>query len=134
MTAQPNDGDLSHYRCFLSDLEDFIVGNAGKPYISPTPNWNRHWDKVIEDLTRVTARRASTYLKQASHGISPYRGQGYLCFLSGESIPNSSLAESGLLQLGQIEDMEVPVSDMADHWDREGEAISIIEFVVEYEE
>jgi len=134
MTAQPGDPELSHYRCFCAELVNMILGNAGKPYTSPPPKWNRHWDRVIEDLTTVTAKRTSEYIKRASRGVSGDRGQMMmLCFGSGLIHEDSTLHAAGfpedLIRKGDNLRPEIAMKED----DRLSGAISIIEFVVESE-
>lgn len=132
MTAQPGDPELSNYRCFCGELVNMILGNAGKSYTSPPPKWNRHWDRVIEDLTKVTATRVSKYIKRASRGVSGDRGQMMMfCFGSGLMHQDSTLHAAGITENffreGDNRRPEIAIEDD----DQFSGGVSIIEFVVE---
>lgn len=133
LTAQPSYPHISQYRCFFTELADFILGDAGKSYTSPPPKRSRNWDRLIQDLTDITGKRASSLMRRASSGTSPSRGQ-CLCFLTG----SFSDSVSGLKSLSEAEHMssdgppEVPPPDYNDNSTDGG--ISIIEFVVSTEE
>lgn len=133
VTAQPSKPDLSHYQCFLVELIDFILGDAGKSYKAP-PHWrNRNWDKVIEDLTMVTANRVSKYMQDVSAGASRARGL-FLAFLSGSFPKGSSLPSFGNLPPLERHNNELNGSpEVPGEWSiDEGEdgGLSIVEFVV----
>ncbi len=137
MTASPSHPRLSHYRCFVGEVLDFILGDAGKPFvIPPPPSRTKNWDRVIKDLTTATALRASSYIERASGSNTDARGQGILFALpSGTQLSsygvtrdiwsNPSLAELTL-------SCDSPPKDPGE-WpeasDDDG-GISIIEFVV----
>jgi len=138
--AQPTWPELSHYRLFQKELVDFIVGDAGRDFISPPPTRTRGWDRVIEDLTRVTAERVSRYISRSSQGASSARGQMF--FLSGA--PASSYEASpthSLFNAVRREESEEyygggdgpPVVPSEYFPDDEGQGLSVIEFVVETE-
>ena len=132
MTAQPGDPELSHYRCFCGELVDMILGNAGKHYTSPPPKWNRHWDRVIEDLTKVTAARTSKYMARASRGARDLRGQVKIfCLGTGSMHKESALADAGMPEDLFKEEADRPTEMVFDENDRFSGGISIIEFVVE---
>ncbi len=131
-TAQSTFPQLSHYECFQKELSEFILGNAGKQYQSPPPRWSKNWDRLIHDLTTVTARLTSTYIKKATFDISSKRGQ-YLFFLSGNfSDPLSTLHSFSSAKYNDFSldvPPEVPVSENEQN-DSHNQGFSIIEFVV----
>ncbi len=137
LTAQPSYPEISQYRCFLVELTDFILGEAGKAYHSPAPKRTRNWDRVIHDLTFMTGIKASEYIRRASQRTSPSRGQ-CLSFLSGNfKVPDSLLCLMGLS--GQTENNlgsppEVPPEYFrGDSSDGDG-GVSVIEFIVSTDE
>ncbi|WP_319779067.1 hypothetical protein [Maridesulfovibrio sp.] len=74
VTAQPTMPEITQYMDFREELLEFIFGNAGKEYLSPPPSRKRNWDKVIEDLTTITAQSYSLYMTRASNEESKIRG------------------------------------------------------------
>jgi hypothetical protein len=135
LTAQPSYPEISQYRCFVEELTDFILGDAGKPFQSPHPAYKRNWDRVIDDLQNLTRNAASVYMTRASSGISSSRGQ-YLCFLSGDCmVEDSILLKMNLPRQAEINSdgpPEVPPADYKD--DSNDGGVSIIEFVVSTKE
>jgi hypothetical protein len=134
LTAQPSQPELSHYRCFMHEMIEFIMGDAGKSYVTPPPKWTKKWDRVIKDLTEVTAERHSVYMKRASSGVSTMRGQA-LAFLPADFPEVSMLSMMRITKVDELEAMDGP-PDVPESWpqDNDGEGgISIIEFVVESE-
>ena len=132
LTAQPTEPDLSHYRCVLNDVFDFILGDAGKPYMTPPPPKSRNWDRVIEDLTTSTAKRTSRIMGTASSGMSSRRGVS-LCFMLGDIHPASAFSKAGVHEGTYGEGMEGPpeVPPEYDYYDEGEGGIASIEFVVE---
>jgi len=142
MTAHPTNPKLSHYRDFRNELLEFILGNAGKEYVSPPPKRTRNWDKVIEDLTTISAERVSLWMRRASSGTSSTRGQqlsriqrGQMHFSTGISSRHSQLAHVGFPRQGEWYDEppSVPPIEFDNEEYKDG-GVSIIEFVVNSEE
>lgn len=133
MTAKSSKPELSHYRCFFNEIVDFIVGDSGKKYIIPPPRKTRNWDRVIEDLTSVTAKRVSAFIRNASSGVSAARGQiSRLCFLSGRFPKFAWLIDDGTLvsmQEGMNGPPDLPEEPII--MDENEGGISIIEFIIE---
>jgi len=134
LTAQPSEPELSHYRCVLNEVFDFILGDAGKTYTTPPPSKSRNWDRVIDDLTTSTAKRTSVFMGTASSGMSRSRGVS-LCCMVGVFDSTSILCKAGIPEGvyggGLNGPPEVPLEP---EFDEEGHGgISTIEFVVESE-
>lgn len=131
MTAHPTLPALNHYRCFLQEIFEFVLGDVGKSFRSPPQARTRGWDRVIEDLITVTANRATKYIVDTFFGGSSYRGQG-LCFVTGHFSGEGSLRilPRDLIQQDTLYDgpPEVPTEYYEDGPD--GGGIPIIEFVV----
>lgn len=66
-TAVPTEPKLSLNRQFSEELTAFILGFAGKLYSKPHPN-SIGWNKVIDDLTTVTAISKSKYFNNGNRG------------------------------------------------------------------
>lgn len=140
MTAHPTAPMLSHYQDFREELLEFILGNAGKEYVSPPPPYKKDWDKVIEDLTQVTAGRRSAWMRRASANDSSSRGQmfrfvaGNCDFFSGvRPIQSHFVKEVPSLLLGIEEGLDGPPEvPPTEHYLEEFEegGVSVIEFVV----
>lgn len=132
LSAQPQFPKLGHYYCFLKELVDFILGDAGKPYNSPPPKWKRNWDRVINDLIDITAKRASVFIRKASGGTMPQRGQ-YLCFVTERFPYNGSNFKISAKELPDELTKDgpplVPLEKINEE-DSDGVGISVIEFVV----
>lgn len=140
-TASATSSALHGYRCFLSELTDFIVGNAGKEFVDTVPQNDYGWSKVIEDLTKQTAVRMSNYIKKAGSTPDRKRGQGDVLFFQSVASLHS-LLHNRLTELG----VSMPANDSGDNANEPpmppaernvtvfGGAISIIEFVIEREE
>lgn len=130
-TAQPSKPKLNHYKCFLLELLDFILGDAGKPYKTP-PHWkDKNWNRVIDDLTKATATQATKFMQRASSGTSSSRGQS-LFFLAGILPKKSTLFAMGKLLMEENSNNhnrppEVP-AEWGDVGGEEG-GLSTIEFV-----
>lgn len=131
MTAQPTSPSLNHYRCFLQELFDFIMGDVGKSFNRPPQPWTKGWDRVMDDLIKVTAKRATEYIRGAFPGTNPYRGQG-LCFVTGHFSDKGAFYDLlGNLDRQNLPDdgpPEVPAEYYED--DLDGSGISTIEFIV----
>ncbi|MEI7636530.1 MAG: hypothetical protein WCJ37_04440 [Syntrophus sp. (in: bacteria)] len=136
LIAQPSKPNLSYYQCFLFELINFILGDAGKPYQTPPPRYDKNWDRVIEDLTTVTAKRVTKYMQRASSDASSTRGQ-YLFFRSGCSPKGSTLPPFSKLSLLERHNNELngPPEVPGEWGNDEGEegGLSIIEFVTTME-
>lgn len=132
LTAQPSQPELSHYRCFFQELLEFILGDAGKTFNSP-PGRERSndWDKVIEDLTSVTAQQDSKFMDRASSGESKKRGQ-CLAFSSGTFPELSMISKAGFSVDGKDEGDDSPPL-VPEEWSggEDDGGISIIEFIAE---
>lgn len=74
---------LSHYRCFVCELVEFILGDAGKEFVllddtgkkvaypSSQDNSNgddgiNDWDRVINDLINITGKQLSRYVARSN--------------------------------------------------------------------
>lgn len=135
MTASPTKPKLSHYRCFVSELVDFLLGDAGKAFKNPPPARTRNWDKVINDLVTVTAKRRSAFVK-SPEGTT--RGQGDVFFFLSREQPG----DYGLLHAlwGDGASLNEKANDgppqVPAQWtksDSENNGISVIEFIVSNE-
>jgi hypothetical protein len=135
LTAHPTFPSLTHYRCFVGEMVDFILGNAGKDCTAPPPDADVGWNKVIEDLTTVTAKSASVYMGKASGLQGTERGQ-YLCFLSGDAFRILDGNLKDFKDKIQPPDGNVPKvpEEVSDSGGEENSGISIIEFVVTLDE
>ncbi|MBD3619111.1 MAG: hypothetical protein HUJ28_06550 [Chromatiales bacterium] len=132
LVAQASLDGLINSRCFASELIEFILGNAGKPYESPPPRRKIDWCRVIHDLLEITGQRVSLFMKRASAASGGLRA---VCFLSGADSISDSFA------LNQIKSkFEKPKGrgssesnnfDNRDDEDGEPGGISIIEFIEE---
>lgn len=131
-----------HYRPAKAELVDFVLGNAGKPYTYPPPKRYRQWDKVIDDLVRVTAEKCSVYMGRAQgSGGRPPRGSGR-CFTMMSNLSNSELsflAQGSIPRMDEIFNRPLEVPGNWEVHDSEGFSgpagdpggISMIEFVIE---
>lgn len=129
MTAHPSWPDLSHYRCFVTELVDFILGDAGKKF--KAPYWNdKNWNKVIQDLTEITGARVSAYMRRASGCLAKDNRGNTQAFTRGSKDVFSFLIEDWDKNIDQSEiPPEVPDNRNSDGDDERG-GISIISFVV----
>lgn len=139
-TANPTEPDLSNYRSFLSELTEFVIGNAGKAFVQPPPASSIDWDRVINDLIEVTAQRTTTYIRNLGMGTEK-RGP-VLCFMSGTFADDGSYSTgaSSILSSGDLRSMMADHVGMFDEppqvpsepvrTDDEGTGIPIIEFSV----
>lgn len=136
VTAHPTKPHLTHHRCFAMDLLEFILGDSGKTYQTDIHHRANGWDKVIEDLTTITAERNTVFIKRASSGESSTRGDMMrMHFLSGE-MPLSRLGELNIHTSDADSDMQGPpeVTNRDDGGgDEEGRGISILEFTISSE-
>lgn len=131
-TAHPSEPDLNHYRCFFDEMYNFILGDAGKAYEIPFPPVTNGWDRVIDDLTKMTSKMKSAYMRRASSGGSRTRGVS-LCFMVGDLPAVSRLSEAGIGGGGDDGEDDGP-PEVPSQWygeDREEGGISTVEFVVE---
>jgi hypothetical protein len=123
----------SNCQCFITELVDFILGIAGKTFRNPPPPSSRNWDRVIEDLVKVTAIKYSKYIERAG-GIGGQRGQGELR-LTGYLSDMSMMQKMGFRRTDNEIDREgIPPREaktLEDDSERGG--ISIMEFVVNRE-
>jgi hypothetical protein len=135
MTAHPTEPNLSHYRCFVHEIVDFIIGDTGKQYINPPPARSKNWDRVIEDLTTITANLNSRYIQRTFFGVSTLRGQMLgLHFCSGVVPKYSKLSDVGISMEGRFNRLDGPPEVPSEWSEKEDEGgISIIEFVVSSE-
>lgn len=130
LTAQPSQPLLTQYYCFFQEILDFIFGHAGKVY--KEPHWNdKNWNRVIEDLTTITAERLSVYMKRASSGVASERGQEVSFFCSGNFTEEGMLSRAGI-SLNEVDgNREGPPVVPNDRLEGdETGGISVIEFVV----
>ena len=134
LTASAKKTYLDDYQCFVDELICFLLGKAGRMFKKPRHPSNINWDRVIEDLTTVTAGRKSIVMKRFAGDGKRKRGQGVLCFLSG----NQQIS-NGFLYLGEDSTRSSISTDgdpprVPDNWpdgnDNNG-GISIIEFIIE---
>ncbi|MDR3252222.1 MAG: hypothetical protein LBT35_01455 [Tannerella sp.] len=131
-TAMPTSPELSFYHCFADELTQFILGLAGLKYIKAGKRIG--WDKVIEDLTTITAEILTVYTK--TNKAKGLRGQGdyKLCFLSGDTGALSFLDSNIVSRIPTLDEND---GDSINNFERgnEGEdgGISIIEFTVSYD-
>jgi hypothetical protein len=136
LTASPTMPDLSHYRCFVSELIDFLLGDAGKAFSSPPPARTRNWDRVIEDLINVTAKQVSVYIKRAAASTAQARGQGLLFFSDVQQTTDGYLHTLLDGKYPEYENMNEVLFQVPAEWtdgDNESGGISIIEFIVSKE-
>ena len=136
VTAQPIAPVLSHYNSFVSELIDFVLGDAGKPYTSPVPVSDIGWDKTIDDLIQVTAKQKSVSMANAAGNLTKNGSRGVFC-LSGEfSDPLSVFYdESDSTQGKHLHSL--PPINVPPEWDvdekLDSEGISTVEFIIETE-
>jgi hypothetical protein len=145
-TAKPLQPALNHYYCFLGEMIEFLLGNAGKEYSIDLPEDDIGWSRVIEDLTTVTAERSSKFMGRAVTGKNKApRGQGQLLHLAGEFTTNGTLfkgfSESDISEINNIsrganEGGKNEPPKVSENWSEGGGegGISIIELVVSEEE
>ncbi|GAB7079137.1 hypothetical protein JCM14635_08100 [Megalodesulfovibrio paquesii] len=137
MTAHPTEPHLTHHRCFARDVLEFIMGDSGKTYNERVHHFATGWDKVIEDLTTITAERHSKFMGRASGGTTRARGgMMALHFLSGEMPFFSRLSHLGFsvsdFPAGMDGPPDVPARDREDN-EEGGRGISILEFAINAE-
>jgi hypothetical protein len=139
MTASPTRPTLCHYRCFLCEFTDFLLGNAGKAFTFPPPGRTRNWDRVIKDMITVTAKRRSVFVGGAAGATVKSRGQACaLSFLSGDQPATygnlHAIWGKGSHQLENGNDGPPNVREKWAVENDESGGISIIEFIVSNEE
>jgi len=144
VTAHPTSPTLSNYREFKTELFEFILGDAGKAFVSPPPKRERNWDKVIDDLTTITAERHSSWMRRASSNKSNERGQmlyrsirRQMDFAVGTSSKHSQLDYTQFPRQTEMDKMydgppEIPPMEF-DGEEYEDGGMSILEFVVSHE-
>lgn len=128
-TAQPTKPEISRYRCFVGELVEFLVGNAGKIFDRPASR-TRGWNRVIHDLIAETTKAKAIFMgRAAQQPTTRYpRGTGMMFMTSAISSDFFMVAGDG--GMGDItEPPEVP-----NEWGNEGDGggVSIIEVVVEH--
>lgn len=137
LIAHPTEPALSHYRCFVGEIVYFVFGEAGKRYKVPPHHRDKNWNKVIEDLTTITAESVSVYMDKASGSKSTTRGS-CLCFLSGEisGILGGRFSEDVRTSKVLVKDGEVPrvPERNTDLENDQGAGIPVIEFTVELDD
>lgn len=129
-TAQASKPKLSNYTCFALELLNFIIGNAGKKFVTPPPKKTRGWDRVIQDLVSSTSYKTSVFIQKASSGVS--KSRGISCFISGQFVAGSTLMIRMPSDLELVGDADEPPR-VPENWPDENsdhEGISIIEFIV----
>ncbi len=136
VTAQPTSPFLSHYASFVSELIDFVLGDAGKQYASPAPAAKEGWDKTIEDLVQVTAQRKSVSMVNAVGNLTKNGSRGVFC-LSGEfSDPLSCFYDESDPTQGKYLNSLPPIN-VPSEWDvdekLDSDGISTVEFIIESE-
>jgi hypothetical protein len=139
VTASPTQPKLCYYRCFLCELIDFLLGNAGKAYTFPPPVRTRNWDRVIEDMITVTTKRRSAFVRRAAKATADSRGQGRaFSFLSGDlSETYGNLHSLWAGEQRWPENGNDGPTSVDEEWPVENDesgGISIIEFIVSSEE
>ncbi|QVL36758.1 hypothetical protein [Aminirod propionatiphilus] len=133
LTAHPTEPCLSHHRCFAMDLLDFIFGASGKTYNEEFHHRVNGWDKVIEDLTKITAKRNSVFMERASGRVSRKRGELMFALLPHEGMPSFSRFSHLELCAPDITGMDGPPSVPDSNYGEDGEeerGISILEFAI----
>jgi hypothetical protein len=130
LSAQPTPTALSHYRCFVSELIEFILGDAGKAFKTPHAN-DKNWNRVIKDLTDETGACASVFMGHASGCPAIDRRGNTLVFSRGSRDGLSFLSEDSWDAIADRNEAppEVPANRSSDD-DDERSGISIISFVV----
>ena len=132
ITAYPTQPELSHYRCFISEVVQLIFGNAGKLLASPVKG-STGWKDLIDDLDRVTGPQLvpPSFLGQhVPTPVSPTRG----CYLrnSWNLSTNRHYGDNGVAAGNGPGKPTIPGEDHQSNDDTEG--FSIIEFVVTHKE
>lgn len=124
ISAHPTN-PLSTHECFIKESYHFVLGDAGKEFkLLKDGDPDIGWDRVINDLISVTAKKITSHMIKASGGAGSTRG----CMLFGEGL---SFVDNGINM--EMMDGEPPGDiplDHMDEFDSDGEGVSIIEFVV----
>jgi hypothetical protein len=131
-TANPTPIRLSTYQCFICELRDLILGNAGRLFSYPPPSGNIDWDQVMADLIDNTWANPSNPILKASSNRSGARQQGNF-FLTGDPGAISSRAIPKAASKFFISDFESGPPQVPDDISESPESggISIIEFFVD---
>ncbi|OHD57472.1 MAG: hypothetical protein A2Y33_05750 [Spirochaetes bacterium GWF1_51_8] len=128
-TAHPSWPYLSSFISFPQELLNFIIGNAGKLYISSPPQNDGNWSGVINDLKTITANHTSVIISRTT-GI-PHTKRGVSLFFSGDSSCLSFISKDNKQSI-LISDEPPNVSNLEnDIIEEEEGGISIIEFIVD---
>lgn len=99
LTAVPWQKTFSHYNHCFTELVNFIVSRAGKPFKKPKPG-DKGWDQVIEDLITTPANLTSIYCGHAA-SVDDKGPRGNLShFLKDHSI----FAEKGEIKVADFND------------------------------
>lgn len=136
MTAHPTEPLLTHHRCFAMDLLDFILGKSGKAYNVNLHHCTNGWDKVIEDLTTITAQRNTVFMERASRGVSRERGVLMFARLPSEGMPHFSRFSHLKFNASDVTGMDGPPDVPDRNYEENGEegrGISILEFAINTE-
>lgn len=138
-TAAPSSPKLSNYRCFSAELTDFLLGDSGKPFVSPPPGRARKWDRVIDDLISTTAAKKSAFVGRASSPAtrSANRGTGiYFALTQDAEVSKHSVFHRFTKKLTAADldgSDDPPFDDYHPEENDEPRGISVIEFIVESE-
>lgn len=93
-TAQPTKPKISRYKSFVGELVEFLMGNAGKTFNTPSPG-AQGWDQVIHDLIGETAKIKSAYMRRAvGDTAQTTRGSGVLFYSLAEQADHFMVAGS----------------------------------------
>ncbi|MBF0099029.1 MAG: hypothetical protein HQM04_16530 [Magnetococcales bacterium] len=120
-----NPNGLMNPRCFVSDLYDFMFGNAGRPFFYGHKGIG--WSRVMTDLIDVTAKNIVNKMKIAG-ATNGARGQGVLSFCVGTPILTRLKPRQLTWCCGAYNADSPPEVPGFDEYDEEEKGISIIEF------
>lgn len=135
VTAHPSLPLLSHYACFVGDVFGFVIGNTGKVFQTPVPSGSIGWDKVIEDLTTITAMAGTKWMQPPAAGGQGKRGVGVfqMCQVSGGFHDQSNFPAQFVTKVRESElssDQPPEYPDERQFQGDEDGGISILEFTV----
>ena len=137
VTAHPSSPLLSHHVCFVSDLVDFVLGDTGKSFLSPPPKRKRGWDKVIDDLIKVTAERVTTHMNRTSGGLNPKRGvsTSSILFMNGFFSDQSTFQKDNSIDVNDFKDNRNGPPEIPESFDNDNQSggISVLEFTIHSE-